>query len=282
MELTGVGWLVLDMTLVTSMNTMVKMAGGSFPSVQIVFVRALTGFVVIAPLVWARRAAIARTRHGARHIVRVSCNAAALTCNFTALATLPIALVTAIGFCRPLVAMGLAAALLGERVGKRRWIAAAIGLAGVLVAIYPAGGMVWSVGILAAMGAVVFGSMATIQTRLLRNEDTLTMMVFYTVGLTLFTAIPAGLSWQMPRWTDLAMLVAIGIVAQIAQLCFLRAYRLAPASKLAPIGYFTIVLSMIADYAFFDHTPTIRTVIGAAITILALRLSLSPAHRREA
>ena len=105
--------------------------------VQLVFLRCLVGLVLVAPLAWRERQALLATRRRGLHLVRVGCNAVALTCSFTAVAALPLAVVTSIGFTRPLIVLALAALLLREAIGRRHWVAAGIGFAGVLVMARP-------------------------------------------------------------------------------------------------------------------------------------------------
>ncbi|MFC3705485.1 DMT family transporter [Devosia honganensis] len=268
----GMAWLMADMALVTVMTVLVKLGGASYPAVQMVFIRSLIGLVSVLPLAWRHRDALRRTRHWGRHAFRVFCNTAALNANFAALTALPLALVNAIGFMRPLVVLALASWLLGERSGPWRWVGAGIGFAGVLIMVAP-GEVAWSVGIVAALAAVLFGSLATVQTRALKNESTTVLMVFYTVGLTVFTAIPAGLAWQEVARGDWPLLLAIGVLAQIGQYCYLRAYQSSPANVLAPLGYLSIVLASLAGYLAFDEVPAWSTALGIVIIIFALILT---------
>lgn len=268
----GLYWLMADMLLVTVMTVLVKLGGASYPAVQIVFIRSLIGLVSVLPLAWRHRAALRQTRQWGRHTFRVFCNTAALTGNFAALTALPLALANAIGFMRPLVVLALATWLLGERSGPWRWVGAAIGFAGVLVMVAP-GEVAWNFGIVAALASVFFGSLATVQTRALKNENTTVLMVFYTVGLTLFTSVPAAFSWQAVAVTDWPLLLAIGILAQVGQYCFLRAYQSTPANVLAPLGYLSIVLASLAGYLAFGEVPSWTTVVGITIVIFALLLT---------
>lgn len=268
----GFAWLAGDMVLVTLMTVLVKLGGASYPAVQMVFIRSLIGLVSVLPLAWRHRQALRETKQWGRHSFRVLCNTLALNTNFAALTALPLALANAIGFMRPLVVLALATVLLGERSGPWRWIGAGIGFAGVLVMVAP-GEVTWNVGILAALGSVLFGSLATVQTRALAKENTTVLMVFYTVGLTLFTAIPAAFSWQPVALTDWPLLLAIGVLAQIGQYCFLRAYQSTPANLLAPIGYLSIVLATTAGFLAFGEVPAPTTLIGTAIIIGALILT---------
>ncbi|MDV3253654.1 DMT family transporter [Devosia sp. BK] len=268
----GYIWLASDMVLVTIMTVLVKLGGASYPAVQMVFIRSLIGLVSVLPLAWRHRRALRQTRQWGRHAFRVLCNTLALSANFAALTALPLALANAIGFMRPLVVLALATFLLGERSGPWRWIGAAIGFLGVLVMVAP-GEVTWNFGLLAALGSVLFGSLATVQTRALAKENTTVLMVFYTVGLTIFTFIPAAFSWQPVALADWPLLLAIGVLAQIGQYCFLRAYQSTPANLLAPIGYLSIVLASFAGFLAFGEVPAPTTLIGTAIIIGALVLT---------
>ncbi len=269
---TGMIWLLCDMSLVTLMTVLVKLAGADYPAVQMVFIRSLVGLVSVLPLAWRHRQALRQTRQWGRHAFRVFCNTAALNANFAALTALPLALANAIGFMRPLVVLALAGLMLGERSGPWRWIGAAIGFAGVLVMVAP-GEVAWNAGILAALAAVLFGSLATVQTRALKGENTTVLMVFYTVGLTVFSAIPAAMAWQTVAAADWPILLGIGVIAQVGQYCYLRAYQSTPANVLAPLGYLSVVLASLAGYFAFGEVPAWTTVAGIIIILGALALT---------
>lgn len=267
----GIVWVLADMLLVAGgMTALVKAQGLIYPAFQLVFIRAMIGLLFILPLIWRHRHHIRHTRHPWQNISRVSCNAIALTSQFMAYTLLPLAVVNALSFSRPLITMAMAVAFLGETVSRLRWVGATFAFAGVLVMLAP-GGVEWNLGLLAVFGTVVFGSLAIIQTRALRDENTTVMMVFYTVGLAVITAVPAMFVWQPVETIDWIPLLGIGLLAQAGQYCFLRAYRLAEASVLAPIGYLSIVVTAAAGYIFFGEIPDTRIVIGAAVVLAALQ-----------
>lgn len=267
----GAPWLLADMVLITCMTVIVKLQGASYPAAQLVFLRALIGALLIAPLVWRHRQDVVAMQRPWRNAARVACNAIALTCNFVALANLPLALVTAISFTRQPVTMLLAVTFLREKVRPLAWVGTGLAFCGVLVMIGPVA-LVPGLGLLAAFGSVLFGSMAAIQTRALRAESAVVMMLFYVVGLLLLTAVPAWLFWVPVQGADLPALFAIGLLAQLGQFCFLRAYRFSPASVLAPLSYGALVLATGAGWLVFAEVPTWATVAGIAIIIVALRI----------
>lgn len=266
----GIAWLLADMTLVTTMTVLVKFEGDTYPAVQLVFIRSLIGLVSILPLAWRKRQAVVGTKQPLRHLFRVGCNTVALTCNFYALSALPLALVNAIGFMRPLVVLVFAAWLLAEKITRVRWIGTAVGLLGILIILAP-GEVPLSWGLIAAFGSVLFGSLAVIQIRAMADEDTAVLMVFYTVGLSVLTAIPAFVVWRPVAWSDWPTLLAIGVLAQLGQYCFLRAYQTTPASILAPIGYLSLAFAAVAGFIFFREIPSWTTILGVLVIITALQ-----------
>lgn len=267
----GIGWLLLDMTLVAGgMTALVKAQGVTYPAFQLVFIRAMIGLIFILPLIWRHRMEMLRVKYPWRNLFRICCNAIALTSNFIAITLLPLATVNAIGFSRPLVTMAMAVAFLGERVSRYRWAGACLAFAGVLVVIGP-GGAEFNAGVLVVLVWVVFGAFAVIQTRALRQENTTVMMVFYTVGLAVITAVPAIWTWKPVAPLDWGPLLAIGLLAQMGQYCFLRAYRIADASVLAPVSYLSILFVTAVGYFLFDEVPETRVVLGIAIILVSLQ-----------
>jgi S-adenosylmethionine uptake transporter len=271
------GWLLLDMALVTTMQAIVKAEGETYPAIQLVFLRSLIGFISVAPLVWRHRRKLSDLSNIRGHLARVAFNSAALTLNFAAFAALPLALVTAIGFTRPLVLLVMAAIMLGESVSRIRYVFTALGFLGVVVMVQP-DAIPWNMGLVAAFGSVLFGSLAVIQTRRLAGEDTVVLMLFYTVGLTLLTSIPAAVVWVPIPWSEAPNIILVGVLAQLGQYCWLQAYQKQEARLLAPIGYLSILFSGFAGWLFFGEIPSLSLCVGAVIVVLTTMLA-APAER---
>lgn len=261
-------WLVADMSLNIWALTIVKALGAGYPSAQIVFLRALMGLAVIVPWVWRERAALAQIRHWRLQALRVALSTLALTASFFAIARMPFALFTALGFTRPLVLMALAALILHERIPARRWLAAGVGFGGVLVAVSP-GSAEWTWGIPAAFVTVLAGNGAVIVTRKLRGTPPMVMMLFYTAGLAVLTAPVAAATWVPLAPGHVLPLLAVGAFAQSAQYCFLRAHWLGDAGVLGPLGYLTLILSFSVGYLVFAEVPSAGMLAGAAIIVAA-------------
>ncbi|WP_245190888.1 DMT family transporter [Jannaschia formosa] len=272
-DLRGALWLLADLGLNVWALTIVKAWGADIPAAQLVFLRALTGLVLISPWIWLARRRFAEARAPGLHLARVGMSTLALTCSFYAVARVPLALFTALNFTRPLVMIALAALFLGERAGPARWGAGALGLVGVAVAVDPRAEATWA--LLALAVTVLAGTGAIVVTRKLNDQPTVVMMTAYTAGLALATAPLALAGWQPVPQDAWPILLAIGVFAQSAQVCFLQAHRLAEAGLLAVLGYASLILSTAVGWLVFGEVPGTGFWIGAALivgaTVLARR-----------
>jgi drug/metabolite transporter (DMT)-like permease len=258
----GALWLIADMSLNIWALALVKLMGAEFAAVQIVFLRAATGLLLLLPFLWAGRTGL-RVRHWRLHVLRVGLSATALAASFHAIAQVSLALFTAIGFTRPLLLMAMAAAFLGERILPRQVLAGLVGLLGVLVAVWPVQPGALE-GLVALAVNVLAGTAAIIVTRRLRDEPVMVMMLFYTAGLAAVTALPAAAVWQPPGdWWPL--LLAVGVLTQVAQACFLRAHYWGEAGVLGPLGYLSLPLSAAVGLLFFAEVPGLNLLLGAAL-----------------
>src|ERR1051325_3839478 len=123
------------------MNAAVKLLGARYPVAEIVWAR-FTGHLVIMLLVflpqYGRRLLAPR-----RPLVQIARSLLMLGSNalfVVAIARVPLATASAIGFTSPLIVTALSVPLLRESVGIRRWSAVAVGFAGALIVVRPGRG----------------------------------------------------------------------------------------------------------------------------------------------
>lgn len=267
-NLRGGVWLVSDMALNIWALSIVKALGLGYSASQIVALRAGVGLLIIAPLIWRSRDAFRDIKDLPLHFLRVGLSAVTLTASFFAISRVPLAVFTAMSFTRPLVTMVLAALVLRETIGRRRWIAAGIALVGVVLALQPGTTpMNWGV---AALGLVIVtGSGAVIVTRRLRDAPEIVMMAFYTAGLAIISTPLAIIDWHPIALGHWPLLLLVGVFAQCAQLCFLRAHYFGEAGLLSVLSYLSLVISVSVGYLVFDEVPDFDFWIGAALVVLA-------------
>lgn len=279
-NLRGGLWLIADMSLNIWALSIVKWLGAGYPATQVVFIRALVGLCLIAPLVWRNRALFRHVKDLRFHLLRVMLSVVALSASFFAISRVPLAVFTTLGFTRPLVVMVMVAVLLGETIGRRKWLAAGVALAGVVIAVNP-GAVEWNWG-LAALGLVVLtGSGAIVATRRLRSAPPVVLMAFYTGGLTLFTLPFAAVAWTPVATGHVLPLILVGCFAQVAQVCFLRAHYFGTGGFLSVLSYVSLVLSVGVGYLVFGEVPGPSFAVGAVLVVgAALWVTVGPRRER--
>jgi drug/metabolite transporter (DMT)-like permease len=264
----------------TGMAAMVKYLSDTIETGQIVFYRSFVGLVPLLVWMLARGefpTALRTTRHGG-HLWRAAIGTAAMATYFLALARLPLPDVTAIIYASPLITLMLATVLLGEKVGIHRWSAVAVGLAGVLLVLWPHlgadGGP--SSGDAAATGAVLAlitaacMALVMIQLRKLTRTETTAAVVFYfSVYASLLALFTLPFGWTVPTRGEFVLLVAMGLAGGVGQILLTQSYRYAPAAVVAPFEYTTMLWALLLGFVVFGDVPTAIMLSGAAVVIAA-------------
>lgn len=195
-----------------------------------------------------------------------------ISLQFAAMASLPLADATAIGFLNPIFAMMLAIPILGERVGPVRWGTAALAFVGALILIRPGGAGFQPAALLALGAAVIFGLEITLVKRLSDRQPPLQILgTNNAIGLVI-ASVAVVFVWQTPSLLGWAVLAAVGALLLAAQACYIAAMRAAEASFFVPFSYSTLIFAALLDLAIFGVMPDAQSLVGAGIIILAALL----------
>lgn len=272
--------------LFASHDVIIKVLGGGYSPVQIVFFSVLFSFP-LAMLYLLRDATPGTLIPVHPWWMAARTVAAVITgfCAFYAFSVLPLAQVYAILFASPLLITILAIPILGEQVKLRRWIAVAIGLTGVLVVLRP-GQAELELGHLAALVSAVCGSFASIIVRKIgREERTVVIMLYPMMANFVVMAALLPLVYQPLPLADLGKLGIIAVLAWTAGRFLIAAYNNGEAVIVAPMQYSQILWATMYGLLFFDEQPDRNTIIGSAIIIasglfIVLRESRSEASEQ--
>lgn len=254
-----------------------------FPVLGVVWARYFFHFLFMAAYVAAiGDRGLLRTRRPGLQVARALTVFSFAIFLFAALKYLPQAEATAISFVAPLLILVLAGPLLGERVSWARWAAALAGFAGMLVIVRPGSGLA-TIGVAFAIATLVCNAAFQLMSRKLALTENPITTVFLssligTVGATLL--LPFGLP---DRWPDLwqsTLFLSFAVTGSVSHLMLMRAYRLAPASFIAPFIYVHIVQATISGLVFFGQFPDAVTLVGIAI-ILASGAAIAVHEQRR-
>ena len=280
-NLGGLRFLILNELFTLSHLVIVKMLGIEFASVQIVFIRCLSSAVILVPLLaWRGSIADMHTQLGLNSL-RVLLSSVAITINFFAISQIQLAQLSTIGYLRPAVTSLIAYFFLRESQSWQRWVVIVIGFAAVLFIFSPEDSQLQLVALLALLGMCCGSSATILQKFLSREMSDLPLMVWYSVGVALVTAPFALWVWSAPSPGELMLMIMTGLFATTAQFFFIRAFRRADASFLAPMFYFHIVPATLIGLFVFGEIPSINTMAGAAVILASLVIMTLLERRRQ-
>ena len=251
------------------MDASLKTLSPHYSPMQVTTLRTLSALPIV--LVWvAVRGGfgqLLRVRFGL-HLLRAVLGIASLATFTYGLRHLPLSETYSIFFVAPLLITIFAALWLGERIGRTRWIAIAMGFAGVLVVLRPTGRGTLTLAGLAILATALTYALSAITVRVLGRTDSTQSMVFW---LMVMVAVGAGVlalpGWrpiQPAHWLPIA---AMAVTGSLAQWGITEAFRLGQASFIAPLEYTALVWGVILDWALWRTLPGTLTFVGAAVII---------------
>jgi drug/metabolite transporter (DMT)-like permease len=75
--------------------------------------------------------------------------------------------------------------------------------------------------------------------------------------------------WVLPPWGALGRMALCGLISGVGIYCLTQAYRVAPASTVAPFEYVMIGWAVLWGYVFWGDVPGPTTLMGVATTVAA-------------
>ncbi|MGX5659911.1 DMT family transporter [Castellaniella ginsengisoli] len=190
---------------------------------------------------------------------------------FTTLHYLPLGQATAINFLAPLIVLAIAPWALKEPPFLSRWIAAGIGLLGVLVVVRPGSGLDPTGTLFGLMTACALASQYLSSRRVAVDDPYTTLIWSGAVGsIVMVLALPfywrdlAALAVRLSA-TQWLVLLGTGFWGCLGHFLQIQAYRRAPASLLAPFVYFQIVSAAALGWLIWGQFPDPVSWLGIAI-----------------
>jgi len=161
------------------------------------------------------------------------------------------------------------------------WLAAGIGLVGVVMVAKPTEGMF---NLLSLIGVVssLFAAMAFVTVRALTATEPTTRIVFYfcLIG-TVLSALPMLHHWRPYTAQELMFLGSAGVLATLSQLCLSKAYSYAPAGQIGPANYLAIIFAGIFAALLWQEYPDQISICGMVLILLALLLCVPRGRKAQ-
>ena len=265
----GFLYMFLSVCTFSVMDLLVKWSS-DYPTGEVLFFRGFFGLLPTYFLIPKNKLkTFYTTERSKEHLFRCLMGLMALIAIVVALRELPLAVVVSLSYAAPLFITVLSIFLLSEKVGVFRWLAVIIGFVGVIIIAEPGfKGMnyLYFLPLIFCIGM----AFVTITIRKLSTTEPIWLIsIFFTITISITGLATIPMGWKMPNFQDFILLALIGVTGGSANLFLTQSYKLSEVSLVAPLKYLALVFAIFFGYFIWNEIPTIKTLIGASLVVLA-------------
>ncbi len=263
----GIGWMLITTFLFLGVTGVVRHVGSDLPNIEAAFLRYALGLLMILPLagsVW-------RTRISARswqlYGLRGVLHGVGVMLWFYAMARIPIAEVTAIGYISPIFVTIGAAVFLGERLQWRRIGAVLAAFIGALIILRP-GFQELNNGQLAQLAAAPMFAASFLLAKWFSDGADSGLIVFMLSLFCTLTLLPGAImQWRDPTWAEVGWMALTAAFATAGHFTLTQAFKCAPITLTQPVGFLQLVWATILGMVVFSEALDPYVLVGGGVIV---------------
>lgn len=264
----GIGMICLGSLCFNLNDASTKFLIDDYPISMIIFLRSMLALPLLATMaILVGRTRVAASSKLGFHAIRGALNLLAAYLYIRGLEYLSVAEATVILFALPLMVTAASALLFRELVGWKKWAAGICSFIGVIIAIRP-GSDAFQPASLFILAASFLYAANSVTARWLPEADNLWTVSFLAAGFSAIFVAPVALgNWTAVAVEDLTLFASAAVFSSLGIGLGSMAYRLAPASDLAPFGYSGLIWSLAITWIVWGTIPGTWTFVGAFVVI---------------
>ncbi len=268
--LEGIGWMLLTTLLFVCVTGIVRHLGSDIPAVEAAFIRYAIGLALVLPALrpllrqWPRPALM--KVFVARGIV----HGIAVMLWFYAMARVPIAEVTALGYTAPIYVTLGAAYFFGETLHVRRIIAVVTGFVGAMIILRPGFQEISSGQLAQLTAAPLFAASFLLAKGLTREFSAVLIVAMLSLFCTLTLLPGAILQWRDPTLEEVLWLGLTAVFATAGHYTLTRAFAAAPLTVTQPVGFLQLVWAAALGMLVFGEALDPFVFLGGGIVVAAV------------
>lgn len=266
----GLVWMLASGFSFVGVTGLVRWLGTDLPAAQGAFLRFAFGVMFLLPTLgpvlrggFAPGAMRLFALRGAVHTV-------AVICWFYAMARLPVAEVTAIGYLNPVLVTVGAAVFLGEKLAMRRILAVCVAILGALVILRPGVREVTDGHLAQVAAAFGFAGSYLVAKRLSGMASAGAVVAMMSLMVTLGLAPFALAVWVPVTPAQLAALAGVAAFATSGHYCMTRAFAVAPLTVTQPVTFLQLLWATLLGMIVFHETVDVWVLAGGGVIIAAV------------
>ncbi|MDJ0740456.1 MAG: DMT family transporter [Gammaproteobacteria bacterium] len=271
--LVGALFIVSAELMFALMGATIRQVSEGLNNGMIVFARNLIGLALLLSLTVHPAHRGLRTRVPHLHALRGFAGLGAMYCFFYAIAHMPLASAMLLKLTAPLFMPLVALFWLGERFTWHVVAALVVGFSGVSLILVPDFSDMAPVASIALLGGAL-AAVAKVTVRRLSATEPAARTVFYFAAIgTATSLLPLIWLWQTPTAGQMLWLLLLGGFATAGQILLTRGLACAPAARLGPFAFFSVVFGALLGWLFWDEILGWPTLTGALLVMASAVLA---------
>ena len=266
----GILWTFGAGLLFVGVNVLVKYLGPVVPASEMAFLRYALGLVLLVPAIRQ----IMRTRLTPRQwglfAIRSALHSVGVWLWFLAMATIPLADVTAMNYLSPIYVTIGAALFMGEKLAFRRILAIVVALIGALIILRPGFREIGTGHIAMLIAAVVFAGSYLLAKRLSEETEPMVVVTMLSVGVAIGLVPLTVPVWVPPTGWQILVLFVTACFATVGHYCMTLGFRAAPITVTQPVTFLQLVWAVLLGAVLFHEPIDPYVILGGVMIISAI------------
>ncbi|NOX74805.1 MAG: DMT family transporter [Alphaproteobacteria bacterium] len=266
----GIAWMLTTGFLFVGVTGIVRYVGSNIPAPEAAFIRYIFGLGIMLPLMWPalRRGFSAKSL--AIFGLRGFTHALGVALWFYAMANIPIAEVTAIGYTSPIYITLGAALFFGERLALRRIMAVVVAFGGAMIILRPGLQEISSGQIAQLVSAPLFAVSYLIAKKLAMEQSPTLVVGMLSIFVTIGLAPLAWSVWITPALSDIMWLGLVAVFATAGHFTMTKALKAAPLMVIQPVTFLQLVWATLLGAIVFGEAADIYVLTGGGVIIASV------------
>ena len=285
----GIILILLGMATFSIQDALIKFIYNDAALYELYFGRTLAAIILLVSyLIISKKKINLKTHYPLLTTIRVICFFFGFSFFYISLTYMTLATANALFFCCPFFVSILATIFLKEKIGIRRWSAIITGFIGVYIVLDPNFSNFNYLKLAPIACALCYAISMTI-TKITSDKDNVyTQMLHLYIGAIIisilffvFTGKGQFNTYNDPTFQFIfrewftnpeyawPYIISMGLISVLAFYFILNAYSIASPSVVSLFEYSLIIWAILIGYLLFDNIPSIRTLTGAIIIIIA-------------
>ena len=285
----GIIFILLGMATFSIQDALIKFIYNDSALYELYFGRTLAAIILLVGyLKFSNKKINLKTHYPLLTTIRVICFFFGFSFFYISLTYMTLATANALFFCCPFFVSILAIVFLKEKIGIKRWSAIITGFIGVYIVLNPNFDNFNYMKLAPVACALCYAISMTITKVTSDKDNVYTQMLHLYIGAIIisilffiFTGKGQFNNFNDPTFQFIfrewfsnpsyawPFIISMGLISVLAFYFILNAYSIASPSVVSLFEYSLIIWAILIGYFLFDSVPSIRTLFGATIIIIA-------------